>query len=79
MICICKTDHSNQIFPSLNANKCVTSGSVPLKRIKYNSKLEHEYISNFKILQAAFKKLGVDQVIIIDNIDDDNYFNFIGG
>merc|ERR1719474_692715 len=30
-------------------------GSVPLKRVKYNSKLEHEYIANFKILQW-FKK-----------------------
>merc|ERR1719283_647393 len=43
-------------------------GSVPLKRIKYNSKLEHEYISNFKILQAAFKKLGVDQVVEVDKL-----------
>ena len=41
---------------------CLISGSVPLKRIKYNSKLEHEYITNFKILQASFKKLNVDQV-----------------
>ena len=40
----------------------VISGSVPLKRIKYNSKLEHEYITNFKILQASFKKMNVDQV-----------------
>merc|ERR1719450_1073961 len=37
-------------------------GSVPMKRVKYNSKLEHEYISNFKILQAAFQKMKIDQV-----------------
>merc|ERR1719470_614003 len=43
-------------------------GSVPLKRIKYNSKLEHEYITNFKILQAAFKKMSVDQVIEVDGL-----------
>merc|ERR1719245_826662 len=36
-------------------------GTVPMKRVKYNSKLEHEYISNFKILQAAFKKMKIDQ------------------
>merc|ERR1712013_44504 len=24
-------------------------GTVPLKRVKYNSKLEHEYITNFKM------------------------------
>ena len=43
---------------------CLISGSVPLKRIKYNSKLEHEYITNFKILKASFKKMNVDQVSI---------------
>merc|ERR1719481_583551 len=44
-------------------------GSVPLKRVKYNSKLEHEYIANFKILQAAFKKMNVDQVHIDFKVD----------
>merc|ERR1719219_2635456 len=28
-------------------------GSVPLKRVKYNSKLEHEYITNFKIILSS--------------------------
>lgn len=37
-------------------------GIVPLKRVKFNSKLEHENINNFKLLQAAFKKMNVDQV-----------------
>jgi len=43
-------------------------GSVPLKRVKYNSKLEHEYITNFKILQASFKKMNVDQIIEVDKL-----------
>merc|ERR1719244_1807384 len=43
-------------------------GSVPLKRVKYNSKLEHEYIANFKILQAAFKKMNVDQIVEVDKL-----------
>ena len=30
--------------------------------MKFNSKLEHENINNFKLLQAAFKKMNVDQV-----------------
>lgn len=38
-------------------------GSVPMKRIKFKTNLEHEYIQNFKILQAAFKKMSVDKVI----------------
>lgn len=38
------------------------SGSVPMKRVKFRTNLEHEYIQNFKILQAAFKKMSVDKV-----------------
>merc|ERR1711992_122467 len=30
-------------------------GSVPMKRVKFRTKLEHEYIGNFKILQGGFK------------------------
>jgi hypothetical protein len=33
-----------------------------VKRIKFRTNLEHEYIQNFKILQAAFKKMSVDKV-----------------
>lgn len=37
-------------------------GSVTLKKVKFGAKLEHEYIQNFKVLQAGFKKMGVDKV-----------------
>ncbi|KOB71490.1 Microtubule-associated protein RP/EB family member 1 [Operophtera brumata] len=43
-------------------------GSVPMKRIKFKTNLEHEYIQNFKVLQAAFKKMGVDKVIPVDKL-----------
>ncbi|XP_041984980.1 microtubule-associated protein RP/EB family member 1 isoform X3 [Aricia agestis] len=43
-------------------------GSVPMKRIKFKTNLEHEYIQNFKILQAAFKKMSVDKVIPVDKL-----------
>lgn len=43
-------------------------GSVPIKRIKFKTNLEHEYIQNFKILQAAFKKMGVDKIVPIDKL-----------
>lgn len=43
-------------------------GSVPMKRVKFRTNLEHEYIQNFKILQAAFKKMSVDKVILIISI-----------
>lgn len=40
----------------------VSVGSILLKRVKFKTNLEHEYIQNFKILQAAFKKMNVDKV-----------------
>ncbi|XP_050296000.1 microtubule-associated protein RP/EB family member 1 isoform X2 [Anthonomus grandis grandis] len=50
----------DMLFPS--------SGSVQLKRVKFRTNLEHEYIQNFKILQAAFKKMGVDKIIPVDKL-----------
>ncbi|CAD7682209.1 unnamed protein product [Nyctereutes procyonoides] len=38
-------------------------GSIALKKVKFQAKLEHEYIQNFKIRQAGFKKMGVDKII----------------
>lgn len=43
-------------------------GSVPMKRVKFRTNLEHEYIQNFKILQASFKKMSVDKIIPIDKL-----------
>ncbi|XP_062506527.1 microtubule-associated protein RP/EB family member 1-like isoform X2 [Corticium candelabrum] len=43
-------------------------GSVPMKRVKFDVKQEFEYIANFKILQNAFKKKGVDKIIPIDRL-----------
>ncbi|XP_034027568.1 microtubule-associated protein RP/EB family member 1b [Thalassophryne amazonica] len=42
--------------------------SVPLKKVKFAAKLEHEYIQNFKLLQFAFKKMGVDKIIPVDKL-----------
>jgi len=36
-----------------------------LKKVKFNTHLEHEYISNFKIVQAAFQKMTVDKVTLL--------------
>merc|ERR1719348_2235606 len=47
-------------------------GIVPLKRVKFNSKLEHENINNFKLLQAAFKKMSIDQAIDVDKLSKQN-------
>lgn len=43
-------------------------GTVPLKKIKFRTNLEHEYIQNFKFVQAAFKKVGGDREIPVDRL-----------
>jgi len=43
-------------------------GCIPVKRIKFKTKLEHEYISNFKLLQGAFKKMTVDKIVAVDKL-----------
>ncbi|KAM4603170.1 microtubule-associated protein RP/EB family member 1 [Discoglossus pictus] len=43
-------------------------GSVTLKKVKFQAKLEHEYIQNYKVLQAGFKKMGVDKIIPVDKL-----------
>ncbi|XP_075057160.1 microtubule-associated protein RP/EB family member 3 isoform X1 [Mixophyes fleayi] len=43
-------------------------GSILLKKVKFQAKLEHEYINNFKVLQAAFKKKAVDKIIPVERL-----------
>jgi len=43
-------------------------GSVQVKKVKFNTKLEHEYITNFKVLQASFKKMNVDKIVSVDRL-----------
>ncbi|XP_076463222.1 microtubule-associated protein RP/EB family member 1-like [Babylonia areolata] len=43
-------------------------GSLPLKKVKFNTKLEHEYIQNFKLLQNNFGKLAVDKIIPVEKL-----------
>uniref|UniRef100_A0A8C5MSI7 Microtubule-associated protein RP/EB family member 1 n=1 Tax=Leptobrachium leishanense TaxID=445787 RepID=A0A8C5MSI7_9ANUR len=43
-------------------------GSVTLKKVKFQAKLEHEYIQNYKVLQAGFKKMGADKIIPVDKL-----------
>merc|ERR1719510_303300 len=41
---------------------------VQLKKVKFRTKLEHEYIQNFKVLQASFKKMSVDKIVPVDKL-----------
>ncbi|XP_051546576.1 microtubule-associated protein RP/EB family member 3-like isoform X9 [Myxocyprinus asiaticus] len=43
-------------------------GCILLKKVKFQAKLEHEYINNFKVLQAAFKRMSVDKIIPVERL-----------
>lgn len=43
-------------------------GSIILKKVKFKTNLEHEFIQNFKSLQASFKKMGVDKIIPVERL-----------
>jgi hypothetical protein len=43
-------------------------GSISLKKVKFQTTLEHEYIQNFKILQAAFDKMEVEKTIPVGRL-----------
>lgn len=59
--------HGTTVFVCVGAAYCqfmdmLFPGSVPVKKVKFGAKLEHEYIHNFKLLQIAFKKMNIDKV-----------------
>merc|ERR1719193_636548 len=41
---------------------------VPIKKVKFQAKLEHEHIGNWKLLQTGFKKVGIDKIIPVDKL-----------
>jgi len=43
-------------------------GCLILKRVKWSTKLEHEYLNNFKALQGSFKKMGVDSNVPVERL-----------
>lgn len=43
-------------------------GCIPLRRVKFNTTLEHEWIANFKVLQNSFNKMAVDKNIPVEKL-----------
>ncbi|OBZ90858.1 Microtubule integrity protein mal3 [Choanephora cucurbitarum] len=50
-----------QIFDSIY-------GDVPVGKVKFEAKLEYEYVNNYKILQNVFKKHKVDKIVPVDRL-----------
>eukprot|EP00037_Helgoeca_nana_P013681 m.126179 g.126179 ORF g.126179 m.126179 type:complete len:272 (+) comp22173_c0_seq2:22-837(+) len=48
----------DQLFP----------GSVNIKKVKFDANQDYQYIDNFKLLQSAFRKKGVDKVIPVERL-----------
>ncbi|POV96500.1 hypothetical protein PSHT_15103 [Puccinia striiformis] len=47
---------------------------VPLSRVKMNANQEYEYLNNFKVIQAAFKKHQIDKLLIKCKMQDNLEF-----
>jgi len=43
-------------------------GDVPMSKVKFVSKHEYEYVSNFKVLQNAFDKHKVDKMVPVERL-----------
>ena len=52
------------------------SGSIRMKKVKFDTKLEHEFINNFKMLQEGFKKANVEKVGIFVFTSIRNFFGY---
>eukprot|EP00929_Paragymnodinium_shiwhaense_P034999 TRINITY_DN1897_c0_g2_i1.p1 TRINITY_DN1897_c0_g2~~TRINITY_DN1897_c0_g2_i1.p1 ORF type:complete len:322 (+),score=92.98 TRINITY_DN1897_c0_g2_i1:87-1052(+) len=43
-------------------------GSVAMKKVNWSAKMDHEFIPNYKVLQAAFDRNGIDKHIEVDRL-----------
>ncbi|CEF62188.1 Eb1 [Strongyloides ratti] len=43
-------------------------GSIQLKRVKWNSRLELDWLANWKLVQLAWKQLGIDKSVPVDRL-----------
>uniref|UniRef100_A0A0R3RME6 Calponin-homology (CH) domain-containing protein n=1 Tax=Elaeophora elaphi TaxID=1147741 RepID=A0A0R3RME6_9BILA len=43
-------------------------GSIHLRRVKWNSRLELDWLSNWKLLQTSWKTLGVDKIVPVEKL-----------
>lgn len=43
-------------------------GSVPMKKVNWNARDEHQCIPNYKVLQQAFEKVGITRHVEVDKL-----------
>jgi hypothetical protein len=42
--------------------------NLPMSRVKFNARVEYEYLDNFKVLQQCFKRNGIDKVSLMSSV-----------
>jgi hypothetical protein len=58
-----------KMYPGCNDSPSFQNNTqVPLAKVKFNAKHEYEYVANFKILQAAFDKHGIENAIPVTRL-----------
>nr|CAD2208455.1 unnamed protein product [Meloidogyne enterolobii] len=43
-------------------------GTINMKKVKFNSRMELDWLSNWKIVQTAWKQLGVEKVVAVEKL-----------
>ena len=52
---------------------CLYPGTFPYAKVKWQAKHEHEFVENYKVLQAAFDKNGVKRHIDVAKLSKTKY------
>lgn len=52
---------------------CLYPGTFPYSKVKWGAKHEHEFVENYKVLQAAFDKNGVKRHIDVAKLSKTKY------
>ncbi|CAH1774923.1 unnamed protein product [Owenia fusiformis] len=47
---------------------CLFESTLPMKKVKFTTNLEHEKINNFKLLQTSFARNKVDKVVPVERL-----------
>ena len=42
-------------------------GKIPMSKLNWGAKKDHEYVNNYKLLQTCFTKFKIDRVSICDD------------
>lgn len=50
-------------------------GQVPMHKLNWSAKQDFEYVANYKVLQSAFTKLGIERHIDVDRLISGRYMD----